>query len=132
LTVDFSVMEIESLEERGCGVFVSHFCHFMQYKAISFCSGNYICSIVLPKSTAPVRDPFFSSLRDLAKQKDCLGEFNFIPELVRNYPFDHLVPVIPADRDPMRFHEDLVAFNTFYLVDGDNIGFMHPDKRLRI
>jgi len=61
LTIDFKIMEIKSLEKID-GVYVSTFCHFGQYKAITYHSGNYIFSVALPKNTIPVLDDFWYSL----------------------------------------------------------------------
>lgn len=60
LTMDCNLMEIKSMERMG-HMYVSTFLYFLQYKAISVISGNYVCSIVLPKNTIPVLDGFFQS-----------------------------------------------------------------------
>lgn len=50
LTLDFGILEINSLEKKGL-IYQSTFTHFSQYKAISFKIDEYICSIVLPEQT---------------------------------------------------------------------------------
>ena len=57
LTLDFKFLEIESIEKVGVS-YISTFKHFMQYKAISYKIGNYICSIVQPKKTFAEWDHF--------------------------------------------------------------------------
>ncbi|TCN57658.1 4'-phosphopantetheinyl transferase [Flavobacterium circumlabens] len=50
LTIDFKVLEIDSIEKiKSC--YVSHFRNVSQYKAISFHLNEYICSLVIPKKT---------------------------------------------------------------------------------
>ncbi|WP_169051658.1 4'-phosphopantetheinyl transferase superfamily protein [Flavobacterium sp. H122] len=60
LTMDFKMLEIQSLKKEG-SIYLSSFTHFTQYKAISYHSGNYVCSIVLPKNTNPGLDQFWNS-----------------------------------------------------------------------
>jgi 4'-phosphopantetheinyl transferase EntD len=65
LTMDVKISEIESLKKID-SIYISTFRHFGQYKAISRCAGDYICSIVLPKNTTPDLDHFWSSFTSLA------------------------------------------------------------------
>lgn len=60
LTIDFKMLEIETLEKFG-NYFISTFSHFVQYKTISCFSGDYVCSVVLPKNTIPELDNFWSA-----------------------------------------------------------------------
>ena len=62
LTMDFRMLEIQSLKKEGM-VYLSKFSHCVQYKAISYHTGDYICSIVLPKNTEPYLEHFWSSLQ---------------------------------------------------------------------
>jgi 4'-phosphopantetheinyl transferase EntD len=72
LTVDFKILEIESLEKVG-PVYVSTFIYFSQYKAISKKIGNYLCSVVLPKKTSTDLDCFWNALADsMMKNNDYL------------------------------------------------------------
>lgn len=50
LTIDFKLLEIASLKKMGA-TYISTFKYFSQYKVISQKTGNYMCSIVLPKKT---------------------------------------------------------------------------------
>ena len=50
LTIDFKILEIETLENIG-STYVSTFKYFSQYKAVSKKIGSHVCSVVLPKNT---------------------------------------------------------------------------------
>lgn len=50
LTMDFSLLELKSIEKVN-SVYLSTFCHCAQYKAITYHSGDYVCSVILPKKT---------------------------------------------------------------------------------
>lgn len=65
LTMDVKISEIKSLNKTD-SVYISTFRHFAQYKAISRCGGDYICSIVLPKNTTPALDQFWNSFASFA------------------------------------------------------------------
>ncbi len=62
LTVDFKILEIDSLTKKG-DVYISYFKYFGQYKAISYHIGDYICSIVLPKNTSLDLNLFWNILQ---------------------------------------------------------------------
>ncbi len=55
LTVPMSIYEISTMERKG-NLYFSEFKNFIQYKAISFCTGGNICSLVLPSKTECVLD----------------------------------------------------------------------------
>ncbi len=61
LTVDFKILEIESLQEVGTA-YESTFVYFPQYKAVSKKVGNYICSVVLPKNTTSSLEAIWNAL----------------------------------------------------------------------
>lgn len=65
LTMDFKVLEINAFEQVDLA-YISTYKYHAQYKAISYAVGEYICSIVLPKNTTPVLQPFWNSLTDIA------------------------------------------------------------------
>lgn len=70
-------------------------------------------------------------LRGLLKQLALLNSrylFGFVPQLIGNNLLNDLLAIISADRDPVRLDINFVAFNAFYFVNGNDIGFMHPDK----
>ncbi|SFE51849.1 4'-phosphopantetheinyl transferase superfamily protein [Chitinophaga sp. CF118] len=67
LTMDNKLAEIKTLIKVGT-VYVSTFRHFSQYKAISCCAGDYVCSIVLPKNTVPVLDLFWNSFTEIVQE----------------------------------------------------------------
>jgi len=48
LMMDFKVLELDHIEKKG-PIWESTFKHCGQYKAISYFSGIYVCSLVLPK-----------------------------------------------------------------------------------
>lgn len=57
LTMEIKLLEVQHIEEvNGC--YTSTFCNLMQYKSISYVSGNYVCSIVLPRHTTASFDGF--------------------------------------------------------------------------
>ena len=64
LTLDFKLIELEHLTKKGT-FYISTFKNFAQYKAVSYCSGEYVCSVVLPKNSDPELDAFFDALDDL-------------------------------------------------------------------
>jgi len=65
LTMDFKILEINAFEQVDLA-YISTYKYHAQYKAISYAVGEYICSIVLPKNTTPVLQPFWNSLTDIA------------------------------------------------------------------
>ena len=65
LTMDFKILEINSFEQADLA-YISTYKYYAQYKAISYAAGKYICSIVLPKNTTPVLQPFWNSFTDIA------------------------------------------------------------------
>jgi 4'-phosphopantetheinyl transferase EntD len=60
MMMDFTLLEISSLEKAGL-TYMGTFCYTAQYKAISFHSGNYVCSVVVPKNTTPVLEEFWQA-----------------------------------------------------------------------
>jgi 4'-phosphopantetheinyl transferase len=54
------VFEIESLQKEGA-LYTSTFRNCAQYKAISCQAGDYVCSIIIPKNTAPELDHFWAA-----------------------------------------------------------------------
>ena len=64
LTMDFSILEIQSLEAVN-GIYSAIFRSVSQYKAISFHIRNHICSLVIPKNTAAKVDDFLNSLHTI-------------------------------------------------------------------
>ena len=63
LTLNFALIELEVFEKKG-RFYVSTFKHFGQYKAVSYCFGEYVCSVVLPKKTEADVNDFFNALED--------------------------------------------------------------------
>lgn len=65
LTADLGLLEVDSMKSSG-PAYESTFRHYNQYKAVSCHSGDYACSIVLPRKTtadlAPFLDCFSKSL----------------------------------------------------------------------
>jgi 4'-phosphopantetheinyl transferase len=59
LTVDFKILEINSIKSSGAA-YTSTFRYYDQYKAISCHSGDYACSVILPRKTTADLDPFFA------------------------------------------------------------------------
>lgn len=51
----FSIYAIKNVREEK-GVWSSEFVHFSQYKALSFCAGSFVCSIVYPKKSEMMID----------------------------------------------------------------------------
>jgi 4'-phosphopantetheinyl transferase EntD len=66
LTMDVKISEINSLKKVD-SIYISTFRHFAQYKAISGCAGDYICSIVMPKNTTPALDHFWDSFTGIVQ-----------------------------------------------------------------
>lgn len=60
LTTEFKVFEIKSLIKRE-SMYLSTFTNFSQYKAITFQSGDYVCSIVVPQNSIADLDRFANS-----------------------------------------------------------------------
>lgn len=60
-TVDFKILEINSLEKTG-SIYTATFKSFYQYKAVLCKIGNYMCSIVLPKNTSCDLSVFWKAL----------------------------------------------------------------------
>ncbi len=58
LTMDLKLLEIQSLVKEG-DLYTSQFKHLIQYKAISCCAGNYVCSVVVPGKTTPDLEQFW-------------------------------------------------------------------------
>ncbi len=69
LTLDCQVLEINSLEQKG-SLYESTFRYSIQYKAISACCGNYVCSIVLPKNTTADLSDFWHSFTNTIYNKN--------------------------------------------------------------
>jgi 4'-phosphopantetheinyl transferase len=67
LTMDFKQVEINSFQKKGA-VYTSDFRNYAQYKAISCHSGNYVCSLILPKNTTPDLTHFWNSFTSLTAQ----------------------------------------------------------------
>ena len=63
--MDFKILEINSFEQVDLA-YISTYKYYAQYKAISCAVGEYICSIVLPKNTTPVLQPFWNFFTDIA------------------------------------------------------------------
>jgi 4'-phosphopantetheinyl transferase EntD len=61
LMIDFKLLEIENIIIKN-NIVESRFCHFAQYRAISFIKGTYVCSIVLPKNTEADFEQFHEAL----------------------------------------------------------------------
>lgn len=57
LMADFNILEIESISKEG-NTYISTFKNFAQYKAVSYCIDEYICTLVLPKNTSPILSEF--------------------------------------------------------------------------
>ncbi len=64
LTADFNVLQINSIERTG-QAYTSTFRYFDQCKAVSIHSGNYACTIILPKKTTADLEPFFAAFSKL-------------------------------------------------------------------
>lgn len=60
LTTEFKIFEIKSLIKRG-SIYHSTFTNFLQYKAITFQSGDYVCSIVVPQNSIADLEQFADS-----------------------------------------------------------------------
>lgn len=60
LTNEFKIFEIKSLIKRG-SIYHSTFTNFLQYKAITFQSGDYVCSIVVPQNSIADLEQFADS-----------------------------------------------------------------------
>lgn len=69
LTIDFKMLEIQSLKKEG-SVYLTSFKHCVQYKAVSYHSDNYICSIVLPKHTIADLEQFRDAFSNTVIEKD--------------------------------------------------------------
>jgi phosphopantetheinyl transferase len=67
LTMDAWMMEVKSIERIG-DYFISTFNHWLQYKAVSFFCGDYVCSITLPRNTTPLADQFLQHCRDVCQK----------------------------------------------------------------
>ncbi|MCR6643000.1 MAG: 4'-phosphopantetheinyl transferase superfamily protein [Sporocytophaga sp.] len=50
LTMDFKLLEVQSLEKKD-SVYISSFTNCAQYKGISWSFENYVCTMILPKNT---------------------------------------------------------------------------------
>ncbi len=61
LTIDFNILEIESIEKVG-SMYVSTFRYFSQYKAFSCQIGDHVCSITLPKNTSSDLNHFWNAI----------------------------------------------------------------------
>lgn len=61
LTLDFKILEIETLHKEGTS-YISTFKYFYQYKAISMKIGSHVFSIVLPKKTCCDLNAFWDAL----------------------------------------------------------------------
>src|SRR5882724_4952176 len=57
-----------------------------------------------------------------------VGASLFCPQFIVDHAFDDLLTIIPADGYAIGLHDDLVTIDGLDLADGDNEGFMHPDK----
>lgn len=68
LTVNLELFAISSLEKFG-SVYECNFLHSIQYKAISYYSGGYVCSIVLPKNTTPNLKQLWNSFIALTEEE---------------------------------------------------------------
>ncbi len=71
MTLDFSVLEIESLKKDG-RFYVSSFRYCAQYKAITCQAGDYVCSIIIPKNTEPGLDIFWDTFIQTAATKTAI------------------------------------------------------------
>lgn len=60
LTAEFKIFEINSVKREG-SIYLSTFTNFIQYKAVTFHSGDYICSIVMPKNSLVDLEKFSTS-----------------------------------------------------------------------
>lgn len=67
LTIPLELLEISSTEKVE-NIIVSNFKNFKQYKVISFCFGNLICSLVCPQGAN--LEPQILSLEKVLKEKD--------------------------------------------------------------
>ena len=68
LTLDFKILEIESIEKVG-ECYISSFMHFSQYKAVSKQIGTHICTVVLPKNTFCNFNVFWEAFEASASKK---------------------------------------------------------------
>lgn len=68
LTIDFKLLEIQSIEKSGVN-YISTFRYFSQYKAISGQAGLFVCSIALPKNSAAELAGFWQSFQKQATSK---------------------------------------------------------------
>lgn len=65
LMLDFKLAELDQLAKTGV-FYTSSFKHFPQYKAVSYCSGVYVCSVVFPKNSEAEWGKFFERLDQFA------------------------------------------------------------------
>lgn len=63
LTLDFKILEIETLQKEGTS-YISTFKYFSQYKAISMKIGTHVFSIVLPRKTYCDLNVFWNALAE--------------------------------------------------------------------
>jgi len=62
LTADFAMLEISTMNSSGAA-YTSTFRHCAQYQALSYYSGDYACSIVLPGKTTANLEPLFDCFK---------------------------------------------------------------------
>ncbi len=58
LTVPFSILEVEQIVQNGTHAYISSFKNFSQYLAYSWIRDQHVLSIVLPKKTQLMVNPF--------------------------------------------------------------------------
>ena len=66
LTLNFETLQINTIKESN-SIFVSTFKNLIQYKAISYHFGNYMCSILIPNSTEADLTDFWSNFESTLK-----------------------------------------------------------------
>ena len=64
LTVNFKLLKIKSLQRQGSH-YIATFTDFHQYKTISYCTRDYVCTIVLPIHTVVDLSQIWSALAGL-------------------------------------------------------------------
>lgn len=65
LCIDFKILEIASLKHSEA-VYTSTFSNFIQYKALSFFAGDYVCTVVLPRNTTADLTDFINCFNNIA------------------------------------------------------------------